>query len=73
MILVKGRWPIWKKPKDTHGWNQLMEPVRWARGIFYEDADPPALVLGQWRVVDEVKEGEADPDYTRILMIIEGA
>ena len=25
MILVKGRWPIWKKPKDTQGWNRPME------------------------------------------------
>ena len=28
-----------------------------------------ALVLGPWRVVDEVKEGEEDPNSTRILMI----
>ena len=46
-----------------------MDPVRWARGIFCEDADPPALVLGRWRVADEVKEGEEDPDSTKILMI----
>ena len=26
-----------------------------ARGIFCEDADPPALVLSRWRVADEVK------------------
>ena len=38
-----------------------MDPVRWARGIFYEDADPSALVLGRWRVADEVKEEEEDP------------
>ena len=25
LILVKGRWPIWKKPKDTQGWNRPME------------------------------------------------
>ena len=46
-----------------------MEPVRWARGIFYEDADSPALVLGRWGVADEVKEGEEDPDSTKIWMI----
>jgi len=46
-----------------------MELVRWARGIFYEDADPLALVLGRWRVADEVKEGEEDLDSTKILMI----
>ena len=69
VIFVKGRWLIWKKPKDTQGWNRPMEPVRWARGIFYEDADPPALVLGRWRVADEIKEGEEDPDSTKILMI----
>ena len=57
---MKGRWPIWKKPKDTHVWNRPMEPVRWVRGIFCEDADPPALVLGRWAVADEVKEGEED-------------
>ena len=28
-----------------------------------------ALVLGRWRVADEVKEGEEDPDSTRILTI----
>ena len=46
-----------------------MESVRWTRGICCEDADLPALVLGQWRVADEVKEGEDDPDSTKILMI----
>ena len=46
-----------------------MELVRWARGIFCEDADPLALVLGRWRVADEVKEGEEDLDSTKILMI----
>ena len=66
---MKGRWPIWKKPKDTQGWNRLMELVRWARGIFCEDVDPPALVLGRWKVADEVKKGEEDPDSTKILMI----
>ena len=50
-----------------------MEPIRWTRGIFCEDANLSVLVLGRWEVADEVKEGEADPDYTRILMIIEGA
>ena len=34
-----------------------------------KDTDPPALVLGRWRVVDEVKEGEEDPDCMKILMI----
>ena len=42
---------------------------RWTRGICFEDADPLALVLGRWRVADEVKEGEEDPDSTKILMI----
>ena len=46
-----------------------MEPVRWTRRICFEDADPLALVLGRWRVADEVKEGEEDPDSTKILMI----
>ena len=46
-----------------------MESVRWARRIFYEDANLSALVLGRWRVVDEVKEGEEDPDCMKILMI----
>ena len=46
-----------------------MDLVRWARGISYEDADPPALVLGRWEVADEVKEGEEDLDSTKILMI----
>jgi len=54
------------------GRNQKIHMVgidRWARGIFCEDADPPALVLGRWGVADEVKEGEEDPDTTKILMI----
>ena len=46
-----------------------MEPIRWTRGICFEDADPLALVSDRWRVVDEVEEGEEDPDSTRILMI----
>ena len=46
-----------------------MEPVRWTRRICFEDADPLDLVLGRWRVADEVKEGEVDPDSTGILMI----
>ena len=66
---MKERWPIWKKPKDAQGWNRPMESVRWVREIFCEDADPLALVLGRWRVADEVKEGEEDPDSTKILMI----
>ena len=45
------------------------ESVRWTRRIFYEDADLSVLALGRWRVADEVKEGEEDPDSTRILMI----
>ena len=43
--------------------------LRWARGILCEDADPTALVLGRGRVADEIKEGEEDPDSTKILMI----
>ena len=66
---MKGRWPIWKKPKDTQGWNRPIEVRRWARKIFCEDAGPLALALGRWRVADEVKEGEEDPDSTKILMI----
>ena len=46
-----------------------MESVRWARGICIEDADSLALALGRWRVADEVKEGEEDPDSMKILMI----
>ena len=46
-----------------------MESIRWTKGICFKDADLPALVLGQWRVADEVKEGEDDPDSTKILMI----
>ena len=46
-----------------------MESVRWAKRICFEGADPLALVSGRWRVADEVKEGEEDPDSTRILMI----
>jgi hypothetical protein len=28
VISVKGRWPIWKKPKDAQCWNRPMEPIR---------------------------------------------
>ena len=42
---------------------------RWTRGICREDADLSVLVFGRWIVGDEVKEGEEDPDSTRILMI----
>ena len=66
---MKGRWPIWKKAKDAQGWNRPMESIRWTKGICFEDADLPALVLGRWRVADKVKEGEEDPDSTKILMI----
>ena len=69
MIFVKKRWPIWKKSKDAQCWNRPMEPVRWARGIFCEDADLSILVFGRWIVIDEVKEGGEDPDSARILMI----
>ena len=69
VIFVKGRWPIWKKPKDAKGWNRPMESVRWDRGICFKDADPLAPVSGRWRVADEVKEGGEDPDSARILMI----
>ena len=34
-----------------------------------KDADLLALVLGRCRVADEVKEGEEDPDSTKILLI----
>ena len=66
---MKGRWLIWKKPKDAHCWDRPMESVRWTKGICFEDADPFALVVGRWRVADEVKEGEEDPDSKKILMI----
>ena len=46
-----------------------MESVRWARRIFFEDAEPLALVSGRWRVADEVKGGGEDTDSMRILMI----
>jgi hypothetical protein len=42
---------------------------RWTRGICFEDADLSALVLGRWRVANEVEGGEEDPDSTRILTI----
>ena len=66
---MKGRWPILKKPKNAQGQNSPMEPVRWTRGIFCEDASLSVLVLGRWEVADEVKEGGEDPDSTRILLI----
>ena len=69
VIFVKRRWPIWNKPKDAQGWNRPMEFVRWARRIWFEGADPLALVFGRWRVADEVNEGEEDPDSAKILMI----
>ena len=69
VIFVKRRWPIWKKPKDAQYWNRSMEFVRWTIRICFEDADPLALVSGRWRVADEVKEGEEDPDSTKILMM----
>ena len=46
-----------------------MESVRWTRGICREDADLAVLVLGQWVVADEVKEGGENRDSARILMI----
>ena len=63
VILMKGRWPIWKKPKDVQGWNRPMEPVRWTRGICFEDADPLALVLSRWEL--PIKSG--GKKETRIL------
>ena len=69
VISVKGRWPIWKKPKHAQYWNRSMEFVRWARRIYFEDADLSALVLSRWRVADKVKGGEENPDSTEILAI----
>ena len=46
-----------------------MESVRWTRGISREDVDLSILVFGRWIAADEVKEGEEDPESTRILMI----
>ena len=43
------------------------ESVRWARRIFCEDTNLSALVLGRWRVADEVKEGEEDPDDSVVV------
>jgi len=65
----KGKVADLEEIKRCTGQNRPMEPVRWTRGIYFEDADPLALVLGRWRVADEVKEGEEDPDSTKILMI----
>ena len=72
----QGMWFLWREG-GRFGRNQKMhrvgigrwDSVRWARRIFCEDANLSALVLGRWRVADEVKEGEEDPDSTRILMI----
>ena len=58
-----------EETKVAQCWNRPMESVRWARRICFEDAYPLALVSGRWRVADEVKEGEEDPDSTKILMI----
>ena len=58
-----------EEQKDVQCWNRPMESVRWTRGICREDADLAVLVLGQWVVADEVKEGGENPDSTRILMI----
>ena len=69
VIFVKEEWPIWKKLKDEQGWNQPVEPVRWIRGICREDVDLFVLVLSRWRVADEVRKGEEDPDSMKILMI----
>ena len=46
-----------------------MEPVRWTRRICFEDPDLLALVLGRWRIADEVREEEEDPDSMKILTI----
>ena len=61
VIFVKGRWPIWKKPKDAQGWNRPIESVRWASGLCFEDADPLALVSDRWRIANAVKEVGKDP------------
>jgi hypothetical protein len=66
---MKERWQIWKKPKDVQCWNRPMKSVHWTRGICFKDADLPVLVLSRWRVADEIKGGEEDPDSTRILRI----
>ena len=58
-----------EETKDAQCWDRPMESVRWTRGIYFEDANLFVLVLGRWRVADEVKEGEKDPDSTKILMI----
>ena len=50
MILMKGRCPIWKKPKDVQDWNRPMESVWWTREICFEDADPLTLVFSRWEL-----------------------
>ena len=44
-----------------------MKSVRWTWGICFKDVDLPTLVLGRWRVADEIKGGEEDPDSARIF------
>ena len=44
-----------------------MKSVRWIRGICFEDADTPVLVVGRWRVTDEVKEGGEDLDDSAVV------
>ena len=54
--ICQERWFRWRKDRRFKR-NQKMyrvgigrwEPVWWARGIFCEDANPPALVLGRWK------------------------
>ena len=63
----KGKVPDLKEIKRWTGLESAIEPVRWTRWICFEDADSLALVLGRWRVANEVKEEEEDPDSTKIL------
>jgi len=55
---VKGRLPIWEKPKGVQDQDRPMMCSRWARGIFHEDTDPLILVIGRWGVADEVRKEE---------------
>ena len=58
-----------KKAKRCIG-SESAEGVRpIARGIFHIDADPLILVIGWWKVADEIRKKEGSPNSTRILMI----
>ena len=48
VILVKGRWPIWKKPKDVQCWNRPMDQKNMLRRCWFVRSDARPMESCRW-------------------------